>query len=1043
MAVCSQCGRQNADDARFCAGCAAPLIAESAMPREVRKVVTVLFSDVVDSTPLGERLDPESLRQVMARWHEAMRTVLERHGGMVEKFVGDAVMAVFGLPVAHEDDALRASRAATQMRVALSALNVELAQQYGVRIESRTAFSTGEVVAGIGETLVTGDAVNTAARLEQHAQPGEILIGEQTFHLVRDVALVEPVARFALKGKSQPVSTWRLLGVLPDAPALSRPITTPFVGRERELALLGAALEGARSERSCELVTVLGLPGIGKSRLLREFASRIGGRARILVGRCLPYGEGITYWPLVEIVKQLPDGVIAELFADDERAGRVPELLAGAVGSSGRAGSTDEIHWAVRKLFEALAAEQELVVILEDLHWAEPTFLDLVEYIGGFSADAPILILASARPELVEDRPAFASPYAKRQLLPLEPLAKDHVESLIEGLMEDESMPGEIRARLIDVAEGNPLFVEQLLAMQAETGSADGEFVVPPTLKALLAARIDRLQPLERSVIERAAVEGRGFHRGAVAELVPPSEKAGVGALLLALVRKELIRPDRSEFAGDDGFRFVHMLVRDAAYESIPKQLRASLHARLAGWLEARAGEHAGAYEEIIGYHFEQAYGYLAQLGPLDDRSRQLGAEGARRLAASGSRALARGDDPAAAELLRRATRLLPEQSVERLELLPQLAEAIYGYSTLETHDALFEDALGRPGTSPALEARLRVIRMFGRVFRDPERAIAEVQPESERALPVFEAAGDDLWLAKTWRLAAWLPYMQGRAAEVETALRKAVEHARRAGDRREELHNLLYLVEHARHGTIPAGEGLRRCDEIATAAAGVPSLLGGVLMNRSAVLTMLGRFDEASASIEHGRALLEELGLRLELAYSALYPGMLELARENAAAAVRELEPAWEVFSKVEGQGGVARVGTYYGRALYELGQWDEAEGIATKTLTAAGSVDLVPRAATLGTLGRVLARRGEIEDAQRLVREAMQLADRTDWLALQGAVLLDLADVLNAAGKRDAAATAVKAALDRYERKQHIIGAARARAFLIDLGRVRLVAP
>jgi class 3 adenylate cyclase len=492
MAVCSQCGRQNAEDAQFCASCAAPLVSEVAVPREVRKVVTVLFSDVVDSTPLGERLDPELVRGVMARWHDAMRAVLERHGGEVEKFVGDAVMAVFGIPVAHEDDAMRAVRAAIEMRAALSVLNVELEPRFGVRIESRTGFNTGEVVAGVGETLVTGDAVNVAARLEQHAQPGEILIGEQTFHLVRDIALTEPVAGLMLEGKSRPVPAWRLLGVLPEPAPFARPITTPFVGRERELARLGAALEQASAERRCEMITVLGLPGIGKSRLLREFASGIGGSARLLVGRCLPYGEGITYWPLLEVMKQLPNEVAAELLSDDESADLVSELVDAAVGRSERAGSTDEIHWAVRRLFEALAAAGPLVVIVEDLHWAEPTFLDLLDYIVNLSGEAPILLLASARPELVDIRPTFVSPEARRQLLRLEPLATDDVDALIGALVE-ESMSDETRARVIDVADGNPLFVEQLLAMRAEAGSAVQKFVVPPTLNALLAARIDRL----------------------------------------------------------------------------------------------------------------------------------------------------------------------------------------------------------------------------------------------------------------------------------------------------------------------------------------------------------------------------------------------------------------------------------------------------------------------------------------------------------------------------------------------------------------------
>jgi class 3 adenylate cyclase len=499
-------------------------------PRTVRKTVTVLFSDLVDSTPLGEKLDPESLRRVLARWHESMRTALERHGGTVEKFVGDAVMAVFGLPVAHEDDARRAVRAAGDMRVALAALNAELKRDHGVEIESRTGVSTGEVVAGAGETLVTGDAVNVAARLEQRAQRGEILLGDATLRLVREVALVEPVEELALKGKTQPVSAWRLLSVLPDIPGFARPLATPFIGREQELAALEAAFERTAAERCCELVTVLGEPGIGKSRLLREFAAAAGGRARVLVGRCLPYGEGITYWPLVDIIREVaggePRAVVSALLANDENAELVAELVAATVGASEGTGSTDEIHWAVRKLLEALARERELVVVLEDLHWAEATFLDVLEYVAGSSARGPILLVASSRPELLETRPSWATAGLTSELVSLEPLDEPEIETMIDRLAEAHELPVAVRARIIAVAEGNPLFIEQLLAMWAE---AEGhELAIPPTIQAVLAARIDRLEAGERAVIERASVEGRSFHRRAVEELAQTHSRVPV-----------------------------------------------------------------------------------------------------------------------------------------------------------------------------------------------------------------------------------------------------------------------------------------------------------------------------------------------------------------------------------------------------------------------------------------------------------------------------------------------------------------------------------
>jgi class 3 adenylate cyclase/tetratricopeptide (TPR) repeat protein len=778
VAVCSHCGRQNTDDARFCSGCAALLVREHAPPRAVRKVVTVLFCDLVESTPLGERLDPESLRRVMARWHEGMRTVLERHGGTVEKFVGDAVMAVFGFPVAHEDDALRAVRAASEMRLTLAVLNLDLKRDHGGELESRTGISTGEIVAGAGETIVTGDAVNVAARLEQSAGGGEILLADPTFRLVQDEAAVEPVDELALKGKAQPVLAWRLLSVFPDVPAFARPFATRFVGREQEHAALAAVFARAVSEKRCQLVTVVGQPGIGKSRLLREAVAAVGDDARVLVGRCLPYGEGITYWPLVEIVKEVaweePRAVISELLGEDELGDLVAELVAAAVGAGERAGSMDETHWAVRKLMEALARERPLVVVFEDLHWAEPTFLDLVEYVGGFSTGRPILLLASARPELLETRPAWAKLRSTSQLLLLEPLAEPEVDALIDARIEAGALSERLRARVLEAAEGNPLFVEQLLAMQAGGGDADGEVGVPSTLRALLAARIDRLEPGERAVLERAAVEGRGFHRGAVAELLPPLERAPVGARLLALVRGELIRPDRSEFADDDGYRFAHELIRDAVYESTPKELRAELHERYANWLERKAGDRVREYEEILGHHLEQACRYRRELAPVDEQTLALARRAATRLASAGRRARARGDVPAVTALLSHAVSLLPKDDADRVRLLPDLGQALDICGDHPGAIAVLEEAIERAQAAGDERTRSYALLFRGRVRRhvEPGFTVEEALGEAQQALGVFEALGDERGQALAWFYSGNDHGAHGHNAEARKAFR-------------------------------------------------------------------------------------------------------------------------------------------------------------------------------------------------------------------------------------------------------------------------------
>ena len=571
--------------------CAAALVA-AAPAREVRKTVTVLFCDLVGSTALGEQTDPEALRALLGRYFERMSGIVESHGGTVEKFIGDAVLAVFGVPLVHEDDALRACRAAVEMRDALPTLG----------IQGRIGVNTGEVVTGTAERLVTGDAVNVAARFEQAAAPGEVLIGMSTHELVRGAVDAEPMEPLELKGKSEPVAAFRLLAA---RAAPERRHDSLFVGREHELGLLSEAWERAVAEQRCELVTVVGDPGIGKSRLAAEALALAG--AQVVRGRCLPYGSGITYWPVVEVIKQLD-----VLPADPAAAAAISSLL----GESDVGTSAEEIGWAFRKLLDEHAP---LVVVFDDIQWGEETFLDLIEHVALLSSGAPLLLLCMARPELLDRRPTW--PVTIR----LEPLDGNDAAALI-GI----DVPEELRARIAAAAAGNPLFISEMLAMTQE---ADAEVEVPASLKALLAARLDQLDPAERRVLECGSVEGEVFHRGAVQALTP--EETQVTPRLAALVRRELIRSDRPQFAGEDGFRFRHLLIRDTAYDALPKAIRADLHARFAFWLDEH-GRELVERDEIVGYHLEQAARCLADLGQPD---LDLAAEAAARLAAAGRRA--------------------------------------------------------------------------------------------------------------------------------------------------------------------------------------------------------------------------------------------------------------------------------------------------------------------------------------------------------------------------------------------------------------------
>jgi class 3 adenylate cyclase/tetratricopeptide (TPR) repeat protein len=648
--VCASCGHANGEGAKFCEQCGFSFAAAPAREREQRKTVTVLFCDVAGSTSMGETLDPERLRVLLARYFQRMKAIVESHGGTVEKFIGDAVMAVFGVPVVHEDDALRAVRAAAEMRDAV----------HGLGIQAEIGVTTGEVVTGTEERLATGDAMNVAARLEQAAAPGEVLIGQPTLAIVRDSVEVEPVEPLDLKGKSEPVPAYRLLRVH-EPP--ERQHEGAFVGRERELGILRQAWRRAQAERRCELVTVVGEAGVGKSRLVAELVS--GLEATTVLGRCLPYGEGITYWAVVEVLKQLD-------LKPSEAAAAV--AIGSLLGETETATSAEEIAWAFRKTLEQAAAELPLVVVFDDIQWGEETFLDLLEHVGLLSTGSSILLLCIARPELHERRQSW--PLTLR----LEPLGDEDVDLLIS-----ERVAGALREKIARAAGGNPLFVEEMLAM---AGEEEGEVVVPPTLQALLAARLDQLEPAERSVLERGAVEGEIFHRGAV-QALGTDDATQVTPRLAALVRKQLIRPDRQQLSGEDAFRFRHLLIRDAAYDGLPKAVRAELHERFADWLEEHG---AGVVEldELLGYHLERAYWYRVELGG-DDDTRQgpgedtaaVGRRAVQALDGAGQRAIRLSANERAVEHFSRAIEIiegLPESDEQRhneTELQLQLVIAL------------------------------------------------------------------------------------------------------------------------------------------------------------------------------------------------------------------------------------------------------------------------------------------------------------------------------------------------------------------------------
>jgi class 3 adenylate cyclase/tetratricopeptide (TPR) repeat protein len=1026
MTICAQCGRENPPDASFCSRCGAAL-ARNAAAGDTRKVVTVLFTDLVGSTSLGERLDPETVRRVTARYFDAMQTVIEHHGGTVEKFIGDAVMAVFGLPTLHEDDALRAVRAAVEMRTTLAQLNEELDREHGVRIETRTGVNTGEVIAGdaaAAQKLATGDAVNVAARLEQAAGPGEILVGAETHRLVADAVTAEPLEPLALAGKSELVSAWRVTALLEDVPAFTQPIAAPFVGRQADLATLRALFDKAGSERTCELATIVGPPGIGKSRLARELISAVSQDAKVAVGRCLAYGESITYAPLVEIARQIAgdDQGLTDLLAREPDAAAISQRLAVALGTSDERASPEEIAWAFRKLFEALGRDKPLLLVVDDIHWAEPTLLDLLEYVVSFASDSRILVLCLARPDLFDTRPSWAAPRPNATLISLEPLNDDETQGLIGRLERERELSDIARERIVAAAEGNPLFVEHIVALQAE--APDEELVVPPTIQALLAARIDRLDPEERDLLARAAVEGRLFHRSAVAELLPAETSGRLGAHLLRLVRKEFLRPDRALFPGDDGFRFSHVLIRDAAYNSMAKQLRAELHQRYARWLEQRLAERVEDYFEIVGFHLEQAWRYRTELGRADDT---LAQEAGERLWAAGRKASVRMDVPAAVALYGRAAALLPDEPSGAL--LQEFGEALNRMGDDAGARVVVEQAIER--TRQAGNRRGELLATLDALWIPPEgqaqRQNAEIGRMAEALIPELEELDDDLGLTKAWQLVAMGNQTTGQHGRAEINLEHALRHARRLGDPLEESEVLVTLLEAYYDGEIPADEGLRRCERAFRDHPGDWMVEACVLSCSGGLYAMRGDFERARELVDRAIAVCNEFNVL------NVYPTSerrdVEMLAGDYVAAEEWLRAAQKnVFALQHWWGLGFALRASLAVALCAQERYEEAERLTEVMPSQVGDY-LEGHVLWRQGRSRALAGLGRLDEAGVLAEEAVTLAEGTDRLNQRGDALLNRAEVLRLSGRHGEAARSVEAALTLYERKGNLVMAERAR--------------
>src|SRR3954451_11984110 len=994
MAACPGCGRANADEARFCSACGTELAATPAQ-REMRKVVTVLFCDLVGSTALGESTDPEALRARMRRYFADFRAILERHGGAVEKFVGDAVMAVFGIPVAYEDDALRAVRAAMEMREAVSV--------HG--LECRIGVNTGEVVVGgEGETLVTGVADNVAARLEQSAGAGEVLIRSQTRLPRRDAVRVEPVAPLTLKGKAQPVEGFRLLEVIAGADPVARHLESVLVGRERERRRLRREYEDAVADRACRLVTLLGPAGVGKSRLVADFLEHTREEADVLHGRCVHYGEGITYWPLVELLLAI---------------GVAPHTVLGS--------SAAETQLAFRRLLEERAAKRPQIVAFDDIQWAERTFLELIEHIADLSRGAPILLLCVARTELLDAQPRWGGGKLNATSLLLGPLGDEDCDRLIDTLAA-EAIDDETRQRIIVASQGNPLFVHEMLAMAREQPGGR-QIVVPPTIHALLQARLDRLSSNERTVIECGSVEGQIFHRGSVAELSPPV-RSDIETHLSALVRQELIRPDSSIFAGDEAFRFRHILVRDAAYESLPKARRAQLHGQFANWLD---GQELIERDEILGYHLEQAHRYRRELDPEAAELLGLAGGASQHLSAAGRAALDRGDARAARTLLERATAVLPQDDERRFAHTPELSDVYQETADTRAFEILTEArAAGNRITRARAAVRLRTLDLA----RPSGITKAQRVALREEARAVFEAEGHDLGLSEYWLAEAQERWAAARAAETAEACEYALLHLERAGAARSHLgqRTRQLLLRTYIYSPIQVDDALVRVSELSRDDDG-PLVRAEEHIVIGSLLSMKGEIDRALELVCGARQMFADAGL-LVSAWRGTFEADIAIRAGDWPKAERILRDGFDGLEELGEHSYSSTLAAVLPMVLVSQRKLAAAREALAQARRTTAADDLINFVFIELAEGRLLAHEDRLAEAEAVGRPAVELADRIDFCLARPLAHSYFAETLALAGKPEEATHHATTALAILEAKGDVMLAARVRERLAPAG-------
>jgi DNA-binding SARP family transcriptional activator len=1002
---------------------APPVSTETGAPL-ARRPVTIVCILLGLASNSGMDLDPEAYEVVNEQSVSGLTAVLERYGGKLAISADERMIGVFGAASVHEDDALRAVRASLEARRVLGSEMVDMLRRYGVSLTCRIGVATGEAL--VGGSVPLGSAGNVSAQavmLAESAEPGQILIGRQTQQLAAAAIETESAGpdRFILRAAQAAVRP------------LALRLDVPLAGRNDEMRQLATACAVARRDQVTTLVTVIGEAGIGKTRLVYEIERRLGDEVTVLTGHCRPYGEGITFWPLREVIRQASGGYdsldkIKALLDGQADAAEVAARLSLAVGP-GNQGRLDgaEIFWAARRLLETLARPRPLVVVFEDLHWAESTFLDLVESLAVQLGRSPVVLVCVARPELLEQRPAWAAGTERALSIELAPLAEGSAAALLDSLTGDHGMPSSTRAHLLETAAGNPLYLEQLAASLSEQAGSEIWPVLPPTIEALLGARLQRLGPGASSVLARAAVIGKDFAAQAVRELLPPEARGPLSRNLRTLVAKRLVQYEPSDRRPREEYSFRHILIQEAAYRAIPKSLRAELHHRYADWLEYVLWEPATERPEILGYHLERSVRYLRELRPAEAQSSPLSRRAAVHLENAGRAAHDRGDALAAMNLLIRAAALLPRDDAALARLYTSLGAALTEAGQLEKAVATLDDAqhIAAAHGDEAQRAHARVQALLLDLKLAPNKAATEIAQALPELRNEFAQSLDEVGVCQTLQLEAAMYWEHASSAAAEDAWQRAAEYARQANDRRQLTEILGWLASAALWGPTPAAAGIRRCKDFLDEVGNHPRGQAVILKHMAALYAMQDQFETAHATLNCARFYLDSLGPTMTAAVTQPAALIAMLAGDPATAEMH-LRLEYDSLSQMGEKGILATTAALLAKAIAAQGErrYREATKLIAISQEAAAGEDLSAQIICQGLSARILAHRGRYAEALKLASSAATLAAQTDLLSPHAEVLLDLAHVLAASGRISEAHAVATQALHLYQRKGNLPG-------------------